>query len=80
MPLHYENLDPTTRRHALAELDGDLASGGFHASERLRPTAIADYEKRLHEAIRYYDDRWLEEQLSRKRLAARSGQTTVAMQ
>ena len=45
MPLQYENLDPTTRRHALAELDQDLASGDFHASERLRPTAIAEYQR-----------------------------------
>ena len=61
MPLHYENLDPTTRRHALSELDGDVASGAFHASDRLRPTAVADYQKLLRDAIRYYDDLWLEE-------------------
>jgi hypothetical protein len=53
MPLHYENLDPTTRRHAIAELDHDLTNGAFHASERLRPTAIAEYQRHLHEAIRY---------------------------
>jgi hypothetical protein len=64
MPLHYENLDPTTRRHAIAELDHDLKNGAFHASERLRPTAIAEYQRYLHEAIRYYDDRWLEEHAS----------------
>src|SRR5688500_20133981 len=64
MPLQYENLDPTTRRHALAELDKDLASGDFHASDRLRPTAIAEYQRYLHEAIRYYDDRWLEDHAS----------------
>lgn len=64
MPLHYENLDPTTRRYALAELDADLKSGAFHASDRLRPTAIAEYQRLLHEAIRYYDDRWLEDRAS----------------
>ncbi|MDP9201565.1 MAG: hypothetical protein M3P26_06490 [Gemmatimonadota bacterium] len=64
MPLQYENLDPTTRRYALAELDQDLATGSFHVSERLRTTAIADYERALHEAILYYDDRWLEERAS----------------
>jgi hypothetical protein len=64
MPLQYENLDPTTRRFALAELDADLASGDFHASERLRPTAIADYQRLLYDALRYYDDRWLEERAS----------------
>ena len=61
MPLHYENLDPTTRRHALAELDGDIAAGAFHASDRLRPTAVAEYQRLLRDAIRYYDDLWLEE-------------------
>lgn len=83
MPLQYENLDPTTRRHALAELDHDLASGDFHASERLRPTAIAEYQRYLHEAIRYYDDRWLEEHASdllvdfEHRRTPSGGQTTA---
>jgi len=63
MPLQYENLDPATRRHALAELDADLANGGFHASERLRPTALAEYQRLLRDAIRYYDDLWLEERV-----------------
>ena len=61
MPLKYENLDPATRRHAIAELDGDIASSAFHASDRLRPTAVADYQRLLREAIRYYDDLWLEQ-------------------
>src|SRR5215217_404877 len=61
MPLHYENLDPVTRRYALSELDRDIENGTFHASERLRPEAVAEYRRLLHEAIRYYDDRWLEE-------------------
>ena len=83
MPLQYGNLDPTTRRHALAELDKDLASGDFHASERLRPTAIAEYQRHLHEAIRYYDDRWLEERASdllvdfEHRRTRSGGQTTA---
>jgi len=61
MPLQYENLDPTTRRYALAELDADIANGAFHASERLRPTAVAEYQRLLRDAIRYYDDLWLEQ-------------------
>ena len=61
MPLKYENLDPATRRHAIAELDGDIASDAFHASDRLRPTAIADYQRLLRDALRYYDDLGLEE-------------------
>ena len=61
MPLHYENLDPVTRRYALAELDRDMQDGSYHASERLRPEAVDQYRRLLNEAIRYYDDRWLEE-------------------
>ncbi|MDQ3949200.1 MAG: hypothetical protein M3282_02545 [Gemmatimonadota bacterium] len=64
MPLQYENLDPATRRYALTELDQDLAEGAFHASERLRPSAVGDYPHLLHEALRYYDDLWLEERVS----------------
>src|SRR3954470_11752093 len=64
MPLQYESLDPVTRRYALAELDADLASDKFHISERLRPTAIEEYKRYFRDAIRYYDDRWLEEHAS----------------
>ena len=64
MPLHYENLDPITRRHAIAELDRDIAAGTFHASERLRPTSIDSYQRLLREALSYYDDLWLEERAS----------------
>lgn len=64
MPLHYANLDPTTRRLAVAELDRDFAAGAFHASERLRPTAINSYQKLLRDALSYYDDLWLEERAS----------------
>lgn len=64
MPLHYENLDPTTRRLAIAELDSDVANGTFHVSDRVRPTAGEEYRRLLREAIRYYDDLWLEERAS----------------
>jgi hypothetical protein len=83
MPLQYENLDPTTRRFAISELDRDLASGAFHCSERLRPEAVAEYQRLLHEALRYYDDRWLEEHASdllveSESRRTRSGGTTTA--
>jgi hypothetical protein len=64
MPLQYQNLDPGTRRYAIAELDRDFADNTFHASERLRPTAIDEYKRLLREALRYYDDLWLEERAS----------------
>jgi hypothetical protein len=83
MPLQYENLDPTTRRYALAELDHDIASGAFHISDRLRPEAVGEYQRLLHEAIRYYDDRWLEEHagdllVETESRRTRSGGTTTA--
>jgi hypothetical protein len=83
MPLHYENLDPTTRRHAFAELEQDIANGVFHASERLRPTAFADYQRFLRDAIRYYDDLWLEDRVDDLLIdfeprRTRSGGTTTA--
>jgi hypothetical protein len=83
MPLQYENLDPVTRRYAIAELDRDYDEGTFHVSERLRPTAIADYKRTLHEALRYYDDLWLEERVDDflvdfEPRRTRSGGTTTA--
>ena len=83
MPLQYQNLDPTTRRYAIAELDDDLKSGAFHASERLRPTAVAEYQRLLRESIRYYDDLWLEQHASdllvdfETRQTRSGGQTTA---
>jgi hypothetical protein len=83
MPLQYQNLDPTTRRFAIGELDDDLKSGAFHASERLRPTAIADYQHLLRESLRYYDDLWLEQRASdllvdfETRQTRSGGQTTA---
>ncbi len=61
MPLQYSDLDPTTRRFALDEFERDLASDQFRHSERLRPTALGDYERLLRDAHSYYDDQWLEE-------------------
>ena len=83
MPLQYENLDPTTRRYAFAELANDLSSGAFHVSERLRPEGVGEYQRLLSEALRYYDDRWLEEHASdllveNESRRTRSGGTTTA--
>lgn len=63
MPLQYRDLDPATRRYALAELESDLANGRFHVAERLQPTAVAEYQRLLRDAIRYYDDLWLEDRV-----------------
>jgi hypothetical protein len=63
MPLQYHDLDPVTRRHAVAELDADLKAGTFHVSERLRPADVAEYQRLLRDAVRYYDDLWLEDRI-----------------
>ena len=63
MPLQYHDLDPVTRRHAIAELDADLEARTFHVSERLRPADVAEYQRLLRDAVRYYDDLWLEERI-----------------
>jgi hypothetical protein len=83
MPLQYESLDPTTRRYSVAELDQDLASGAAHVSPRLRPSAVGEYQRLLREALRYYDDLWLEERVSdllvdfEPRRTRSGGQTTA---
>ena len=61
MPLMYENLDPTTRRFALEELDWDEEHHRAHVPDRVRPEAQKEYLARLRDALRYYDDQWLED-------------------
>ena len=80
MPLQYANLDPTTRRHALAELDQDLESGAFHLSARVRPEAAAEYQRLLRDALRYYDDLWLEEHAADLLVESETRRTTSGAQ
>ena len=46
------------------ELDDDLANGTMHISPRLQSTAVAEYQHLLRDALRYYDDLWLEERIT----------------
>jgi hypothetical protein len=64
MPLQYANLDPVTRREMVEELDRDIANGTVHQSPRLQPLAVNEYQRLLRDAIRYYDDLWLEERVA----------------
>jgi hypothetical protein len=64
MPLEYANLDHVTRRAMLGEMDADIASGAIHLSSWLRPSAAAEYQRLLRDALRYYDDLWLEERIA----------------
>lgn len=63
MPLQYANLDPLTRRFALAEFDSDVARGALTVSSRIRPAAMDEYEALLRQALAYYDDQWLEDRV-----------------
>ena len=63
MPLQYANLDHITRRAMVEELDEDIANGTMHISPRLQPTAVGEYQRLLRDALRYYDDLWLEERI-----------------
>lgn len=61
MPLQYANLDPATRRFSLAELERDAANKTLIIPDRLRSGQFSAYQKLLTEALKYYDDLWLEE-------------------
>ncbi len=63
MPLKYDDLDPETRKFALAEFDRDAEKGMLTISSRIRPTRVQEYESLLREALAYYDDRWLEDRV-----------------
>jgi hypothetical protein len=85
MPLLYADLDPTTRRYSLAELDRDEARDVATVPARIRPASIPEYEKLLREALTYYDDLWLEEHLAGKlvefepRRTPSGGETTARL-
>jgi hypothetical protein len=85
MPLKYENLDPTTRRYSLAELERDIERGTVIASHRLRPGSEERYREFLREALKYYDDQWLEERVAEllepteQRSTRTGGRTRVKM-
>ena len=64
MPLQYANLDHVTRRSMVEELDADIANGTMHISPRLQPNAVPEYQRLLRDALRYYDDLWLEERVA----------------
>jgi hypothetical protein len=85
MPLLYASLDPTTRRHSLAEFERDVASGKASVSDRIRPGSADDYRELLRKALAYYDDLWLEERVRdllvdfETRRTAGGGETTAKL-
>jgi hypothetical protein len=59
MPLTIRESRPGHAPSAIAELDGDLAAVRF-TPPTASPTAIADYQRLLRDALSLHDDLWLE--------------------
>jgi hypothetical protein len=68
MPLRYEDLDDSTRRHMLAELEHDERHGLCYFSPRLNASGQQQYIKLLREAIERHDDQWLSDQIAARGL------------
>ena len=58
------NLDETTRRYMLQEIDGDVKAGQLYLSKRFTDKGIQDYESLLREATQHHDAQWLAAQLN----------------
>jgi hypothetical protein len=63
VPLHYENLDESTRSFMLSEVDLDLSSENLYMSPRLNELGKRNYVSLLKEAIEHHDDAWLAQQI-----------------
>lgn len=59
MPLHLVNLDEKTRKHMIAEIEGDIANGTLYLSPRLSGRGRQDYAELLKQAGVAFDDAWL---------------------
>ena len=63
MPLHYENLDESTRSFMLSEVDSDLSNENLYMSSRLNELGEQNYVSLLKETIEHHNDGWLAQQL-----------------
>lgn len=63
MTFRFENLDGKTRQFMADEVQMDLKSGNFYESPRLKPTAKADYERLIKQAVDAHDAAWLASQI-----------------
>lgn len=59
MALRLLNLDETTRKHMLSELEDDVAKGVLYLSPRLSPRGRLDYAELLRQALNEAHDDWL---------------------
>jgi len=60
------NLDETTRRYMLEEIELDTTEGKLYYSKRLTAKGRSDYEGALREAVQNHDADWLADQLNRE--------------
>lgn len=65
MLLSLTNLDDTTRKYMIEEIEMDIASNRLYISPRLSNTGRADYPSLLKQAAQQHDDEWLAAQLQR---------------
>ena len=63
MALYYENLDESTRSCMLSEVISDVSHNNLYMSPRLNGLGELNYVSLLKEAIEYYNDAWLAQQL-----------------
>lgn len=63
MPLSLENLDASTRRYMIEEIDMDRAEGHLYISSRLNQAGRDRYPDLLREAAERHDDAWLAQRL-----------------
>jgi hypothetical protein len=63
MALNMVNLDETTRRFMLEEIELDISNGKLYISPRLSDTGRNDYATLLKEAAENHDDTWLAQNL-----------------
>ncbi len=68
MGLHYVNLDDTTRRFMVQEVERDIGGGELYLSPRLTDNGAARWPELLKEACQAHDDNWLAELLRSARL------------
>lgn len=59
MPLSYANLDDSTRKEMIIELDDDIRGASIYLSPRLNVAGQHRWAALLLEAIRDHDDGWL---------------------
>jgi hypothetical protein len=63
MGISYENLDEKTRECMIKELQLDISNGSIYYSKRLNQTGLDNWIQLLSEAIKKFDDNWLQSQI-----------------